>query len=116
LKKSKPRVEEPMSTVIRAPDGAPDFLVHNEGDHVAVSVQDVAPGRRRVVHMDSDRELELEVSEAIPLGHKVALEDMAAAGEVIEYKVRVGLTKKAIRKGELVHVHNMRSARWQNSA
>lgn len=113
---SEPRVGEPTNTATRAPDGAPDFLVHNEGDHVAVAVQDVPPGRRQAVYMDSDRELELEVTEAIPLGHKVALEDLAADAEVTEYRVKVGLTRKAIRKGELVHVHNMRSARWQNSA
>jgi len=81
---SEPRVGEPTNTATRAPDGAPDFLVHNEGDHVAVAVQDVPPGRRQAVYMDSDRELELEVSEAIPLGHKVALEDLAADAEAIK--------------------------------
>jgi len=101
----------------RGPAGIPDFLVHNEGDLVAVSVQDVEIGRRRIAYMDSGREIELDVVEAIPLGHKVALEEFASAQQdVIEYGVRVGLTRTAIRKGELVHVHNIRSARWKNGS
>lgn len=100
---------------IRATDKAPHFLVHNEGDHVAVAVQDVEAGRVRAVYMDSDREVELEASERIPLGHKIALTDLAAQADVIEYGVRVGLTRSAIVRGALVHTHNIRSARWQQS-
>ena len=94
-------------------DGAaPHFLVHDEGDDVAVAVQDVDPGRRLVVYLDSDREAEVEVREPVPLGHKVALADLEAGASVIEYRVPVGVTSAAIRRGELVHVHNVRSARW----
>jgi (2R)-sulfolactate sulfo-lyase subunit alpha len=91
---------------------APHFLVHNEGDHVGVAVQDVEPGRRRAVHMDSDREVEVEVAEAVPLGHKVALRDLPEGAGVVEYEVRIGVTRTAVRSGQLVHVHNLRSARW----
>lgn len=104
-----------MKIEVLVPTSAPDFLVHNDGDKVAVSVQDVLPGRRSAVYMDTDREFEVDVLEPIPLGHKVALEDLLADAEVIEYKVRVGLTRRAIRKGELVHVHNIRSSRWPSS-
>ena len=105
-----------MTDSIGAVPGAPHFLIHDEGDDVGVAVQDVEPGRARAVHLDSDRELELEVTEAVPLGHKVALRDLAAGADVIEYRVRVGLTREAIPRGSLVHVHNIRSARWQTSS
>lgn len=98
----------------RAAESA-EFLVHNEGDHVGVAVQDVEPGPARAAYLDSDREVEVLVLEPVPLGHKVALDDLAEAAAVIEYKVRVGLTRQAIKKGELVHVHNVRSARWERS-
>ncbi len=98
-----------------AADGAPDFLVHNEGDHVGVAVQDVEPGRRRAVYLDSDRALEIEVREPVPLGHKVALRDLAEGDPVIEYEVPIGLARLAVRCGDLVHVHNLRSARWRRS-
>lgn len=104
-----------MDTRTHAPPTAPAFLAHNEGDMVAVAVQDVAPGECRVVFMDSDREARIEVTEEVPLGHKVALIDLAEGVEVIEYGVRVALTRLPINAGQLVHVHNVRSARWQNS-
>jgi (2R)-sulfolactate sulfo-lyase subunit alpha len=105
----------PEAERIQAPPSAPAFLVHNEGDHVAVAVQDVAPGDREAVYMDSDRAITVTVLEPVPLGHKVALCDLDEGAEIIEYGVRVGLTRQAIKTGQMLHVHNMRSARWQNS-
>lgn len=104
-----------MNELITAGAGAPHFLIHNEGDHVGVAVQDVQPGRARAVYMDSDRVVELDVGEAVPLGHKVALQDLAEAAELVEYRVRVGITREPIARGRLVHVHNLRSARWRQS-
>ncbi len=104
-----------VDTGVEAPPTAPAFLAHNEGDMVAVAVQDVTPGERAVVYMDSDRETWIEALEAIPLGHKVALMDLAEGAGVIEYGVRVALTRQPIKAGQLVHTHNVRSARWQNS-
>jgi len=91
---------------------APLFLVHDEGDHVGVAVKDVEPGPARVRYMDSQRTVELEVLEPVPLGHKVALRALAAGDDVIEYGVRIGRTSGPIRAGQWVHVHNIRSARW----
>ncbi len=95
--------------------GAPQFLVHDEGDHVSVAVRDVEPGPARARHMDSGRTLELEVLEPVPLGHKVALADLGEGDDVIEYRVRIGRTRAPIRAGQWVHVHNIRSARWERS-
>jgi (2R)-sulfolactate sulfo-lyase subunit alpha len=95
--------------------GAPQFLAHREGDHVGVAVQDVEPGPARVRHLDSGRTLDLEVLEPVPLGHKVALRGLGVGDDVIEYGVRIGRTRAAIRPGQWVHVHNIRSARWERS-
>jgi (2R)-sulfolactate sulfo-lyase subunit alpha len=92
------------------------FLVHNEGDHVGVAVADVDPGHAQLAYMDTDRDDSIDVRQPIPLGHKVALIDLAADADVVEYGVRIGKTRSAIARGELVHVHNIRSARWTTSA
>jgi (2R)-sulfolactate sulfo-lyase subunit alpha len=34
---------------------------------------------------------------------------------VLEYGVLIGLTRAPVAAGELVHTHNLRSARWQKS-
>jgi len=104
-----------MKESVTAGATAPHFLVHNEGDHVAVAVQDVEPGRRRAVFLDSDREVEIDVVEAVPLGHKVALAELGEGVPVIEYEVPIGMTRRPVTSGQLVHVHNLRSARWLRS-
>lgn len=91
-------------------------LVHNEGDDVGVAVTDVAPGEALAGWLDSQRRATVVVNEPIALGHKVALGDLAAGADVIEYQVRIGVTRNAISRGDLVHTHNIRSARWHQSA
>jgi (2R)-sulfolactate sulfo-lyase subunit alpha len=109
------QTSDEADTRTQAPPSAPAFLAHNEDDAVAVAVQDVSPGERSVVYMDSDREMRIAVLEEVPLGHKVALVDLDVGAEVVEYGVCVALARRPIKAGQLVHVHNVRSARWQNS-
>lgn len=109
------QIEVPSEEHIRAPESAPKFLIHHEGDHVAVAVQDVTPDESEAVYMDSDRAVTVRATEVIPLGHKVALVDLGEGDDVIEYGVRIGVTRQPISAGQLVHVHNIRSARWQRS-
>lgn len=94
--------------------GAIDFWAHAGGDDVAVAVRDVAAGERVVVRfMDESRpDVELTAREAIPLGHKMALRDLAQGVPVVEYGERIGRTRTPVREGEHVHVHNLVSARW----
>jgi len=90
----------------------PGFLAHRRGDDVAIAVRDVAAGTSTVVYLDSgEREGNVAV-EPIRLGHKVALRDLEEGVPVIEYGATIGITSTRVRAGELVHVHNLRSARW----
>jgi (2R)-sulfolactate sulfo-lyase subunit alpha len=67
------------------------------------------------VYLDSNADEGLTVLEHVPLGHKVALADLVAEERVIEYGVQIAVTRVPIGRGQLVHTHNIRSARWQNS-
>ncbi len=107
--------ETRAGTQVQAGESAPKFLIHNEGDDVAVAVQDVEPGEGQAVYMDSDRPVIVRALEAIPLGHKVALVDLSEGQAVIEYGVRIGVTRQPVQAGQHVHIHNIRSARWQTS-
>lgn len=93
----------------------PDFLAHHDGDVVAVAVRDLAPGAVEGGYLRGTASISLELLDEVPLGHKLALVDLAPGHDVIEYGLRVGVTTKAITRGSYVHIHNMRSARWQNS-
>lgn len=92
------------------------FLGHREEDSVAVAVRDVSPGTQSVAFLTSTKRSKLETSEAIPLGHKVALVPLKEGSSVIEYGEIVGTATKNISIGELVHVHNIRSNKWQIKA
>jgi (2R)-sulfolactate sulfo-lyase subunit alpha len=94
---------------------SPDMLVHKDGDSVAVAVQDLVPGTVHGRYLEGPESVTVELLEAVPLGHKLALTDLKAGEDVIEYGLRVGIASKDIKRGEYVHVHNVRSARWQQS-
>ena len=87
------------------------FVAHRRGDDVAIAVRDVAAGASTVVYLDSGTKEGNVVLEAMRLGHKVALRDLEEGAKVIEYGATIGVTSTRVRAGELVHVHNLRSAR-----
>lgn len=96
-------------------DSPPHFLAHRPGDSVAVAVRDLTPGPAQGALLVGEEPLSLQVHANVPLGHKVALIDIPSGGEVIEYGVLVAQATQDISVGDYVHVHNVRSARWQNS-
>jgi (2R)-sulfolactate sulfo-lyase subunit alpha len=98
-----------------APSGGVDFLAHRRSDDVAVAVRDTGPGAASAAYLDSGDRFEITARDAIPLGHKIALRDLAGQHNVLEYGVPIGLTRAPVAAGELVHTHNLRSARWQKS-
>jgi (2R)-sulfolactate sulfo-lyase subunit alpha len=48
----------------------------------------------------------------IPIGHKLALRDYREGDTVIKYGVDIGKVVHPIRKGEHLHVHNVKTKRW----
>ncbi|HEX4976979.1 MAG TPA: UxaA family hydrolase [Nocardioides sp.] len=89
------------------------FLVHDAEDAVGVAVHDIEPGAGVVGRVQSTGgELTLDVVEPVPLGHKVALRDLAAGSPVVKYGVVIGLATHDIRTGQHVHVHNLKGQRW----
>jgi (2R)-sulfolactate sulfo-lyase subunit alpha len=89
------------------------FLIHNCGDDVGVATEDIRSGERVTgICMDTEETVTLAARGDIPLGHKIAVHDVAAGGDISKYGVKIGVAKQAIATGDYVHVHNIRSARW----
>lgn len=95
--------------------GPSGFLAHQDGDVVAVAVRDLQPGTTEGSYLHGPASVTVEVRDSVPLGHKLALTDIAQGADIIEYGQRVGIATADIPLGGYVHVHNVRSARWQNS-
>ncbi len=81
-----------------------NFIKINENDNVAVAL-DVIPENTAVNVAGSD----VTTTMAIPAGHKFALEDMPEATPVIKYGFRIGNTTAAVKKGEWIHTHNLKT-------
>lgn len=92
----------------------PGFLAHREGDNVAVAVRDLAPGPVEGGYLHGPPSHRVDLVAEVPLGHKFALAAIGEGERVVEYGVHTAVATADIAPGEYVHVHNVRSARWQH--
>ena len=89
-------------------------VLHDPDDSVAVVVvEDIKAGATLTgLILDEDRTITLVSRQDIPIGHKVALKDMAVGDTVVKYGVDIGKVVAPIKKGEHAHVHNIKTKRW----
>ena len=90
------------------------FVLHDANDSVAVVVVEGVKAGMELSGwiMDEDRTTRVTAKQDIPIGHKVALRDMAAGETVIKYGIDMGKVVKPISEGEHAHVHNIKTKRW----
>ena len=62
--------------------------------------------------MEGDGSATVEAKNEVPLGHKLALVDLNVGDTIIKYGHDIGKVVKAIKKGEHVHVHNVKTKKW----
>jgi (2R)-sulfolactate sulfo-lyase subunit alpha len=89
------------------------FLMHDEKDDVGVAVVDIKADQEvagRTVHGTGGWKVTALMD--IPLGHKIALRDFNPGDTVIKYGQDIGRVAAPIKKGEHVHVHNLKTKRW----
>lgn len=99
-----------MTAADASTQGGWDALVIHAEDDVAVVLRDVRAGESLRVRR-AGVVLGIEVREAIPLGHKVALHRLVNGALVRKYGECIGVATADIQKGVHVHVHNMASRR-----
>ncbi|MDA3131319.1 flagellar biosynthesis protein FlgA [Atlantibacter subterranea] len=91
-----------------------DFVVHDDGDSVGVVVIEGVEAGQKLTGwiMDQNKTIEFEVKNDIPIGHKLAIRDLAVDDSVIKYGEDIGRVVSAIKQGEHLHVHNVKTKRW----
>ena len=89
-------------------------VLHDPNDSVAVVVTEgVKAGETlTALILDEDRTIEIPCKSDIPLGHKVAMRDLAVGDTVIKYGTDIGKVVAANKTGEHAHVHNIKTKRW----
>ena len=91
----------------------PQLLVHDRRDNVGVVVvEDLAAGDMLCVVTEDDSEFRARSNQPVPIGHKIALKDLAVGDTVIKYGEDIGKVVAAIAKGDHVHTHNLKTKRW----
>jgi len=90
------------------------FLVHEEGDGVGVAVVEGLTAGQEVSGwiMKEDKPITAKTITDIPIGHKIALKDFEKGDSVFKYSTDIGKVVAPIKKGEHVHVHNLKTKRW----
>jgi (2R)-sulfolactate sulfo-lyase subunit alpha len=90
------------------------FVLHDQRDSVAVVVVEGVKAGMQLNGwiMDEDRMTAVTAQQDIPIGHKVALRDMAVGDTVVKYGIDMGRVVAPIQAGQHAHVHNIKTKRW----
>jgi (2R)-sulfolactate sulfo-lyase subunit alpha len=90
------------------------FVLHDPGDNVAVVVVEGVKAGAELTGwvMDDDRTVSLTARQDIPIGHKIALKDLAVGDAAIKYGIDMGKIVAPIQAGQHAHVHNIKTKRW----
>ena len=79
-------------------------------DNIGIIKERVLKGQRITID-DGRSENVIEVQEEIPFGFKIAIKDIKRGDTVYKYGEPIGTASLEIKKGEMVHVHNMEGFR-----
>jgi (2R)-sulfolactate sulfo-lyase subunit alpha len=92
----------------------PQLLVHEKKDTVGVVVvEGLKAGTDMLCVITADNSsFKLKAKMDVPIGHKIALVDIKKGDTIWKYGQDIGIAKKPIRKGEHLHVHNVKTKRW----
>lgn len=92
----------------------PHLLVHEHADNVGVVVvEGLKAGTKMLcVITADDSSFELEARADVPIGHKIALKDLAVGDTAIKYGEDIGKIVAPAEKGGHVHTHNLKTKRW----
>ena len=91
-----------------------DIIIHDKNDNVGVVVIEKITQNQdcNCWIMENDDSTKIQSKNEIPLGHKIAMADLSEGDTIIKYGHDIGKVIKAIKKGEHVHVHNVKTKKW----
>ena len=91
-----------------------DIIIHDKKDNVGVVVIEKITTNQdcNCWVMENNDSTKIQSKNEIPLGHKIAMEDLKEGDTIIKYGHDIGKVVKAIKKGEHVHVHNVKTKKW----
>ena len=88
----------------------PEALMLSEKDNVATSLADTEAGAEIKIRLGKESN-SIKTLEKIPFGFKIAVSDISRGDKIFKYGEAIGIASTDIKKGQLVHVHNIEGAR-----
>ena len=91
-----------------------DIIIHDKKDNVGVVViEKITPDQDcNCWIMENDGSVTIKSKNEILLGHKIAMTDFKEGDTILKYGHDIGKVVKPIKKGEHVHVHNVKTKKW----
>ena len=91
-----------------------DIIIHDEKDNVGVVVTDKITKNQDCSCwvMENDKTVKIQSKDDIQLGHKIAMTELKEGDTILKYGHDIGKVVKSIKKGEHVHVHNVKTKKW----
>ena len=91
-----------------------DIIIHDEKDNVGVVVIEKVNKNQKCNCwiMENDKSVNIQSITEIPLGHKIAMKDLGSGDTILKYGHDIGKVVKDIKKGDHVHVHNVKTKKW----
>ena len=91
-----------------------DIIIHDDKDNVGVVVIDSTIKNQEYSCwiMENDKTVKIQSINNIPLGHKIALKDFKEGDTILKYGHDIGKVVASIKKGDHVHVHNVKTKKW----
>ncbi len=91
-----------------------DIIIHDKKDNVGVVVIEkiISKQNCNCWIMEDDSSIKIQSVDEIQLGHKIAMTDLNEGDTILKYGHDIGKVVKSIKKGEHVHVHNVKTKKW----
>jgi len=81
------------------------YIKIHENDNVVVALMEITKGKSVTVG-----DITVVAIESIPAGHKMAICEIPEGGEVVKYGFCIGNAKEAVKAGQWIHTHNVKTA------
>ncbi|MHA1319667.1 MAG: UxaA family hydrolase [Promethearchaeota archaeon] len=81
-----------------------NFIIMHLDDNSATALIDISKNTELRIN-----EIFIKINHNIPMGHKIALEDIKKGELVKKYGHSIGITTEEIKRGDWIHTHNLTS-------
>ena len=85
-------------------------LMLSEKDNVATALEEIDANTEVSVRL-GEKTISVGTLQQVPFGFKVAVTAITKGSHVIKYGESIGIASSDIKKGEMVHIHNLEGGR-----